>query len=195
MKLVQNRGADRVIDLLRPHFKIGHSLALMTPTFSLHAYAELREALSRMGGAQLILPADGHDLQLQGGAGDRAARNRLQGRWLANQCAAWLKVQVDVRPAPGHIPQGTVLLRSADGEPQQVIMGAVALSTEGLGLTPGNPLSLTQASESPAEAAMLAHWFEQQWKTLPSDLDSVDAARQGLLAELQSIGLLNHEQN
>ena len=33
MKLVQNRGADRAIDLLRSHLKAGQSLAFMTPTF------------------------------------------------------------------------------------------------------------------------------------------------------------------
>jgi hypothetical protein len=45
----------------------------MTPTFSLHAYAELRDALARVNGTQLILPAEGQDLEIQGGEGDRAA--------------------------------------------------------------------------------------------------------------------------
>jgi hypothetical protein len=67
MKLVQNRGADRAIDLLRPHLKTCQTLAFMTPTFSLHAYAELRDALARLDGTQLILPAEGQDLELQGG--------------------------------------------------------------------------------------------------------------------------------
>jgi hypothetical protein len=30
MKLVQNRGADRAVDLLRPHLAAGQSLAFMT---------------------------------------------------------------------------------------------------------------------------------------------------------------------
>lgn len=188
MKLVQNRGADRAIDLLRPHLKAGHSLAFMTPTFSLHAYAELRDALTSLDGTQLIVPAEGQDLELLGGEGDRAARNRLQSRWLANQCAAWLQSDVEVRRAPGRIPQGTAVLRNVQGTPEQVVMGSVAMSTEGLGLTPGNPLSLTQASESAAEAAMLAQWFDQQWKTLPSATESADAARQALLDQLKSIG-------
>lgn len=188
MKLIQNRGADRAVDLLVPHLQPGQALAFMTPTFSLPAYAELRDALTRLKGTQLILPGEGQDLEIQGGEGDRAARNRLQTRWLANQCAAWLQGQVEVRRAPGRIPQGTAVLRNAQGTPEQVIMGSVAMSTEGLGLTPGNPLSLTQASESAAEAAMLAQWFDQQWKTLPSATESADAARQALLDQLKSIG-------
>ncbi|MFN9391284.1 MAG: SNF2-related protein, partial [Betaproteobacteria bacterium] len=188
MKLLQNRGADRVIDLLRPHLDAGKSLAFMTPTFSLHAYAALRECLVRVDRTQLILPAEGQDLELQGGGADRATRNQLQTRWLANQCAAWLKSPVDVRRAPGRIPQGTAVLRNAQGVPERAILGSVALSTEGLGLTPANPLSLTQASETPAEAALLAQWFDQQWKSLPADSTSADAARETLLARLRHMG-------
>ena len=80
MRLVQNRGADRAIDLLSRNLQAGQSLALMTPTFSLHAYAELRDALARVNGTQLILPGEGQDLEIQGGEGDRAARNWLQTR-------------------------------------------------------------------------------------------------------------------
>ena len=188
VKLVHNSGADCAIDLLRPNLKPGQSLAFMTPTFSLYAFAELREALARLNRTQLILPSEANNLELQGTESDRAARNRLQTRWLANQCATWLRGKVEVRRAPERIPQGTAVLRDADDVPIQVIMGAVALSTDGLGLLPGNPLSLTQASESPAEAAMLAQWFDQQWKTLQSDPEAAEAARQALSAQLQNIG-------
>ncbi len=189
VKLLRNIGADRVIDVLRPHLTSGNSLAIMTPTFSLHAYAELREALTHLVGTQLILPVEGQSLELQGGVGDRAARNRLQSRWLANRCAAWLNGNVEMRRAPGPIPQGTAVIRSSQGDPEQVVLGSVAFSTEGLGLTPGNPMSLTQASENTAEAAMLAQWFDQQWKTLPPTGPD-DTARQTLLAQLKNIGEL-----
>jgi hypothetical protein len=93
MKLIHNTGADRVIDLMRPHLKHGNQLGCVTPSFSLFAFAELRDAL-------------------------------------------------------------------------QVVLGSFAFSTDGLGLTPGNPLSLIQASESADEAAQLARWFDHQWAAL-----------------------------
>lgn len=46
MKLIHNTGADRVIDLMRPHLKRGNQLGCVTPSFSLYAFAELRDALS-----------------------------------------------------------------------------------------------------------------------------------------------------
>ncbi len=91
MKLIHNTGTDRVIDLMRPHLKRGNQLSCVTPSFSLFAFAELRDALSELDRVQLILPPDDDGLEFLGGEGDRAARNRLQARWLANQCAKWIE--------------------------------------------------------------------------------------------------------
>ena len=159
----------------------------MTPTFSLHAYAELRDALARLDGTQLILPGEGQDLEIQGGEGDRAARNRLQTRWLANQCAAWLG-QVELRRAPGRCRRAR-LYCATRRTPEQVMLGSFGGHEHGrLGLTPGNPLSLTQASESAAEAAMLAQWFDQQWKTLPSALSRPTPRARPCSTNFKSIG-------
>ncbi|MDO8275087.1 MAG: SNF2-related protein, partial [Serpentinimonas sp.] len=182
MRLVQNSGADRVIDLVRPHLKPGSQLCCVTPSFSLFAFAELRDALTKLEQAQFILPSSDDALQYLGGDGDRANRNRLQARWLANQCANWLTGKVELRRAHGLVPQGTAVLRDAQGNAAQVVLGSFAMSTDGLGLTPGNPLNLIQASESSAEAAQLAQWFDQQWNALHTQPESRDALVQSLRA-------------
>ena len=166
MKLIQNTGADRVVDLVSPNLSKGNRLSCVTPSFSLFAFAELRSALAELERVQLILPPEDEKLGLLGGEGDRSARNRLQARWLANQCAKWIDNKVELRRATGAVPQGAAVMSGPDGTPIEVVMGSFALSTDGLGLTPGNPLSLIQASESPAEAAQLAAWFDQHWNVL-----------------------------
>ena len=100
MKLINNSGTDRVIDLMRPHLAPDHQLACVTPSFSLFAFAELREALAKLEGVQLILPPADDGLEFLGGEGDRAARMRLdQGPWNFNKLwrkaakhAVWLLV-------------------------------------------------------------------------------------------------------
>jgi hypothetical protein len=77
-----------------------------------------------------------------------------------------LEQKGNVRQATGGIPQGTLVLRDTSGTAQQAVLGSFSFSTEGLGLTPGNPLSLIQASETPAEAQMLSQWFDAQWASL-----------------------------
>ncbi|MGS0755344.1 DEAD/DEAH box helicase family protein [Roseateles sp. GG27B] len=184
MRLVPNSGADRVIDLVHPQLKPGSQLGCVTPSFSLFAYAELRNALAELDRVQLILPPADDALEFLGSEGDRTNRNRLQARWLANQCANWLTSKVDLRRAHGRVPQGTAVMRDAQGTPEQVVLGSFAFSTDGLGLTPGNPMNLIQASESGTEAAQLAQWFDHQWNALRAQPESRDA----LVAALRSIG-------
>jgi hypothetical protein len=155
MKLIHNTGTDRVIDLFRTHLTGGSEFACITPDFSLFAFAELLQALQGVSRAQLILPPEDALLQFLGGDGDRAARNRLQARYLAHQCAQWVARKVALRRAHGTVPQTMAVLRDSAAQPLQVVQGAFSFCTAGLGLTPGNPLSLIQASETPQEAASL----------------------------------------
>lgn len=184
MKIILNSGADRVIDLMRPHLQAGHQLGCVTPTFSLFAFAELRAALAGLERVQLLLPPDTDGLEFLGGTGDRAARNRLQSRWLANQCAKWIAAKVELRLAHGPVPQGAAVMRNTAGDAEQVVLGSFAFSTDGLGLTPGNPLSLIQGSETPAEAAQLAKWLDDQWAALRARPE----AREALITALQGMG-------
>lgn len=149
MRLIQNAGQDRVIDLLNERMKADHQLACVSPALSLFAFSELAKALAQLRKVQLILPSDSESLELLGGEADRAARNRLIARSLARRCHQWLNAKVELKRASSVIPQGIGLLRDATGTPDQVVMGSFALTTDGLGITPGNPMSLIQASESP----------------------------------------------
>lgn len=180
MKLIHNTGTDRVIDIIRPHLKSDGQLDCVTPTLSLFAFAELRDALAALKKVQLILPQDDGALEFLGGDGDRPARNRLQSRWLALQCAKWVNDKVELRRALGPVPQGAAVLRNAQASPEQVVLGSFAFSTDGMGLTPGNPLSLIQASESSEEAGQLSRWFDQQWAALSTRPDTRSTLIQAL---------------
>jgi SNF2 family DNA or RNA helicase len=169
MKLLRNSGAERLVDLIRPQVQPGNQLDLVTSALSLFAFAELRGDLSKLVRTRLLLPAEGGDLGLLGTAADRGARNRLQSRWLAKQCANWLQNRVELRRARDGVPQGAIVVRDQEGRPQQAVLGSFAFTTEGLGITPGNPLSLIQASETADESALLSQWFDTQWTGLQTD--------------------------
>jgi hypothetical protein len=127
-----------------------------------------------------VLPSSGSDLALLGTAADRGARNKLQSRWLARQCAIWLEQKVELREARDPVPQGAIVLRDHDGSPQQAVLGAFSFSTEGFGITPGNPLSLIQASETSDESALLSQWFDAQWAGLTINVNSRPAVLEAL---------------
>ena len=192
MKFVSNAGTDRVVDLVRPWLKPNHQLDVVSPSFSLFAFAEVLADVPRLANARLVVPAHRpkddsvsvhEQLQLLGTKADRATRNKLQAPWLARKFAAWLDAKAQVRHASGAIPQGTMVLRDDQGTAQQAVLGSFAFSTEGLGITPGNPLSLIQTSESPAEAQMLSQWFDMQWGALKDQPE----AKAALIASVKEL--------
>src|ERR1700722_1546989 len=171
MKILRNTGTERVIDLIRPWLVQGNQLDVVTSSLSLFAFSEVIAETSKLAKTRLLLPPAETALALLGTDADRSARNRLQARWLARRCAAWLQESVELRRAQGAVPQGALVLRAGDGRPQQAVLGSFSFSTDGLGVTPGNPLSLIQASETPDESAILSQWFDANWnglQTLPS---------------------------
>jgi hypothetical protein len=186
MKIIRNTGTERVIDLIRSALPPGTQIDLVTPTLSLFAFAEVHNELAAVSSARLVLPGEDADLAFLGVDSDRAARNRLQGRWLAKRLAAWVHDKAEVRRARGAVPQGAVVLRDNVAQPHHVILGAFSFSTDGFGIAPGNPLSLIHASETPEEARALSQWFDMQWANLQTD----PRAKLGLLEGLQS--LANH---
>jgi hypothetical protein len=183
MKIVRNAGAERVIDLVRPQMQIGYRLDAVTPALSLFAFSELMKEADRLETARLLLPQEGMELASLGGDNDRAARNQLRTRWLAKRFAEWLVAKVEVRRAVGAVPQSAMVLRDAQHQPQQVVLGSFAFSTEGLGTTPGNPLSLIQASETTEESQLLSQWFDVQWAALQAQPE----AKQRLVGHFESL--------
>ena len=183
MRLVRNTGNDRVIDLVRPLLSSGQEVGVVSAALSTFAFAEVRLGLQAVKRCQLVLPPEGSDLQLLGSAADRPARNRLQARWLAGQLAQWLTKKVELRRATTAVPQGALVIRAGGGRPLQALLGSLAFSSDGLGVTPGNPLSLIQASESPEEAKLIYEWFENQWNVLAEN----PQAKTSLLDSLHQI--------
>lgn len=191
MKLVRNAGTDRVLDLIAPELVDGNKIDLLTASGSLFAFEALPQGAGKIGGIRLVMPSDATKWCPLGNADDRPARNRLQVPSLARNFAEWLRSKADVRFAPGVVPQGLAVLRGSDGSPRKAVHGSFSFSTEGLGVTAGNPLNFIQSAESAQEAELLAHWFDQQWESLghqPEAKSAVLAALDELAAarELRS---------
>ena len=184
MRLIKNSGSDRVVDELRQVLVPQGSLDIASPAFSLFAFGEIRDQLSRLAKCRLLVPAgEAGDLSLLGTSSDRAYRNRLQSRWLARQCAAWLEAKAEVKSAPSVIPQATLILGGGDVALARVITGNCPFTTEGLGITPGNQFSLIQVAESAEECALLGAWFAGLWNSLPVSPE----AKRRLLARLHEL--------
>jgi hypothetical protein len=172
MKLVRNSGNERIVDLIRPLIRKGSQLDAATPSVSVFALNGLMPDLAALQSCRIVLPTVGTEQELLGSSADRPDRNKLQTHWVARRLAKWVQEKVDIRRLGSILPQGAFVVRDETSAPQQTFMGAVSLSTDGLGMTPANPMSLIQASESKEEAAMLASWFDMNWEMLPSGTEA-----------------------
>ena len=117
MKIVRNTGTDRVVDLLRPRLTAGRQLDVVTPSFSLFAFAEIQHELAIVTRCRLLLPPANTDLAVLGSDADRTARNRLQTRWLASALSRGIESKAEVRRALGAVPQGAFVVRDAEASP------------------------------------------------------------------------------
>lgn len=185
MRIVTNRGDERLIDELVRNLGRNRTLDVITPGISIFAFDALREKLEALGRTRVVLPSDGVGSALLGGEGDRSARNSLRSRWLAARLADWADAKLEIRRAPNAVPQGTAVIRDEGGQPLHAVLGSFALTTDGLGLTPGNPLSLVQVSESEEESVLLSTWFDSQWAMLGAPGDAKTSVVK-LLRELAS---------
>lgn len=184
MKLIKNKGVERVIDELTPSMEIGGSLEVATSTLSLYAYEAAKKRMDDLAKAQMIIAKGGISaLTLLGAESDRAARNRLQAQKLASDFAKWLTEKAEVRSTPGNLHQAMLSLRSREGNPTKAIAGGCSFTTDGLGLSPGNQFNLVQCTENEDEAKMMAGWFSQVWDSMSEAEDS----KAELLAELEKI--------
>ena len=66
MRLLKNVGADRVIDLLEPALQPGGQLDVVTPEFSLFAFAALQSRLAGLEHSQIVIPTVDGGLGLLG---------------------------------------------------------------------------------------------------------------------------------
>jgi len=157
---------------------VGSASALRVATsavsvFGIHA---LLDGSRRLPTAKLIVPpADTLADAVAGGAADRAERNRLTLRGAARRTITWLE-RIEARVAPGRLPQSTLIVE-ADGRGTSAMVGACALTTDGLGLTPADRLGIVQLAEDDDEVAMLGEWFDDQWQQLGGASGAQDQVR------------------
>ena len=164
MRVLTNAGNDTLAAFLVERVHREARLDLAVASMSVFAL-EAVEPLTKVAAIRLLLPTEG-DLELLGDAGDRTRRAALgQGR-LAADVGEWLRTKAEVRRVSKGLPQGLLVLRDAQGRPECAVVGSFSLSTGGLGLAAGNPMSFVQAFEG-EEAAAPAAWFEQQWAAHP----------------------------
>jgi Superfamily II DNA/RNA helicases, SNF2 family len=185
MKMLISGGTNRILDVLRCSGNFWHSLDLIAQAFSLFAFGEIRDILTKAKPCRLILPSLSSSALL-GTSIERSYRNRLQTRWLAQECYSWLEKNAQIRCAESSPETQALLWRGKDGS--GAVIGSNAFTTAGLGLTPGSASALPQQAETAEECAALDAWFAELWRNLPEHSVFLENVRQlGCYTELEKL--------
>lgn len=162
MRLVSNKGRDRVIDVLSGEPRC-NAARIAAASASIYGLDALQAALVGTPDLRLIVPhPDTIEEDLLGGPADRSRRNALGLRSVANNLADWLKL-AQIRYAAGRLPQSAIILERDAAHTG--LVGSCAPTSQGLGLAPGDPFSLVHCADG-AEAVPLRGWFDDQWRAL-----------------------------
>lgn len=152
MRLVANIGADRVFDLLKE--QKGEALDVLTDQVSIFGARAALETGSRTFN-RVLLGATA-DALLAGDDADRVRRNRLQNRGIAIALGRALAA-ADIRQTRLPPSQSVLLTERA------AVLGNCSLTTGGLGVAPQSRLGFVQQTDSHAELALVAQWFQTEW--------------------------------
>ena len=182
MRFIKNSANNRVIDEIQASSKQGYELCSITDRFSIFAFLRLLKSEHNFKKFQLILAPKGSDLKTTGSTEERHSRNTLRLRWITKQILNLAEKDFQIRNAKTNIPQGAFVIRDSGQKPIKALIGSLSLSDSGLGLSPGNPLNLIQASESEEEAKAINAWFMEQWDGIEEE-----TAKNALFEHLQTI--------
>ncbi|VTR97585.1 helicase-related protein [Tuwongella immobilis] len=183
MRLVQNSGNDRVLEILRSILLPDSNVDIASSELSLFAYLEIHDFISKSAECRLIIPDPlNSGFQLLGNDSDRASRNQLKSRWLADICSNWISEKCQVHQTIIPLPQSIIIVKQPKSGIRFAITGTCPITTAGFGLTPGNQFGLIQYTESPEETGLLEGWFSQLWKNT-----SNGTVRQNLLSRIREL--------
>ncbi len=167
MRIIANKGQDRIIDFVRTSINKDYFLDMATSQFSIFAFDILKKDLFKLAGCKILFPEQLDNIELLGDNHDRPSRNRLQSHWIARQLWDWINKKASIKKIVGSIPQSALVIKDTSQKPRSGITGSFSFTTSGLGITPGNPFGLIHITENNDESRNLSSWFDSIWQSIP----------------------------
>ena len=168
MRPLTNTGDDTLAAHLRRSIRPGDQVDLAVPALSVFGF-EAIESLKTTGPVRLLIGRT-EEIGLLGDDRDRGRRSDQRQRSRVAAVARWLRRCCELRWVLNEIPQGIIVVRDSDGQVKEVVIGSFSMTTSGLGLAAGNPMSFIQIA-SGEDAASAASFFDRQWEATPNAAD------------------------
>ena len=185
--LLDNKNNGYVGKELRKRSFEGSKLAVLSGLFTIYGYVSLREELLKLSTSRLFLSDwQGQSLQtLIGSEAEVRLTNQLNQRYVARECAKWLRGEVEVKASRQvHQSSQNLIHLTANGTGNQfAVHGSATLTPAGLGEVRSDSLQISTGISDADTTKQLLAWFDGIW----SDDASAEDIRQELLGRLDFI--------
>ena len=197
MKLLDNKGHGRVIDVMRDAIVTDGAMSILTGELSIFAWNELRKEMASQSKAQLLFSSNSDTDTLSNPKGEltafvtsllgppeeRRVRNSLLAPAVARDFAEWIRIKADVRLSALAAPFSIYRFSDDTAQTTSAIQGSTPFTLGGLGVVPSLKSELSHFYEQNDGLSSLSEVFGQFWSG--SAKNDVKQAFRRALAALQ----------
>lgn len=173
--LLDNRNNGYVGNELKKRSFEGSKLAVLSSLFTIYGYAALKKELGKLSDSRLLL-TDWQNQTIQSLVGTEAEvrlTNQLNQRWIARECAKWLRGKVEVKAShePHQSSQNLIHLMANGIGDRFAVHGSATLTPTGLGEVRSNGLQMNTGISDTETTQQLLAWFDSIWTDEPRVTD------------------------
>ena len=162
MKLLDNKKHGKVGDVVRDNLLEGSKVSMISATFSIFAFSELRKELSKINELRLILTSAESDakpfINLLGGEFERRYRNRLDSKKIAQECSSWIKKKANIQSLLVPNSLGSNLTHIENNDSSVSIQGGSSFTATGLGFTESDTFDMNTCLENYPNRLIQLKW-------------------------------------
>lgn len=181
----------RVVDELKEEIRKGTKLSVISAYFTIYAYAELKNELSKIDNMRFIFtePTFVHKEQelireyyiernpekkISGNEFEIKLRNEMKQAAIAKECAEWLEKKAEIKSLKQANPAQPRLVYIENPEDNVSINGTVDFTSDGLGITPSNRLDSNMCIYGKEFTISFLQSFNELWENAAAVQDVKD---------------------
>ena len=182
--LVDNKGTNTLVDVLKKEIKKGSKIAVASASFSLNIFQELKKALEKGESFRFLyteptfyteevdqnhqfklIEKNNEVVQLDGNHSEIPLRNQMQSKQLSRELTEWIKQYAEFKTVLGDVAYPKQMMIQNKADDNIFIQSEIEFTADGLGITPSNRhASYTVMKESVGVTENMLAEFDCLWQ-------------------------------
>lgn len=182
--LVDNKGANTLVEVLKNDMKKGSKIAIASASFSLNIFQELKKVLEKGESFRFLyteptfydqeidqnyqlnlIEKKEQSVKLEGNKSEIPLRNQMLSKQTARELTKWIKQYAEFKTVLGEVTYPKQIMIKNKADDNIFIQSEIEFTADGLGITPSNRLaSYTVMTESQGITENTLTEFDRIWQ-------------------------------